>query len=1023
MVAPLLGRKGLLLIHCLRGSRSLPPISQLSSSVASFAMAPTSAPSGPPLRFEIEKSEQDDRVYRGLQLDNGMKVLLVSDPKTDKAGAALDVNVGHMVDPVELPGLAHFCEHMLFLGTEKYPDENEYSKFLSQHGGSSNAYTSSDHTNYYFDVSPKHLKGALDRFSQFFIEPLFTESATDREVKAVNSEHEKNIPTDSWRIKQLEHSLSDPDHDYYKFGTGNSETLDVVPKSKGINVRDELLKFHNQWYSSNIMALSVLGNQPLDELEEMIRGFFSAVKNKNVEVPSWDKHPFREQENRTITYVVPVKDIRHLNITFPIPDLHPYYKTGPGHYLGHMVAHEGKGSLLSELKARSWASSLVGGQKQGSKGFSFFVVNVDLSEEGMNHILDIVGLVFQYLRMLRETGPLEWVFEECKNINSMHFRFKDKERPQGYVCNTSSNIHDYPMPEVLTGGYLLSEWRPDLINMVLEKLIPENVRVTVIAKKFADIATETERWYGTKYKSERLSDEQLKTWTETPVHESLAIPPKNEFIPTNFDLVPRLEKTTSFPQIVRETPLSRLWYKLDDEFLLPKACLNFEFMSPCAYMDPHSANLTAVFARLFKDDLNEYVYDAELAGLGYSLSNTKHGFNLSIRGFNEKQRVLLDKIVTRMANFEVNEHRFKVLRETYERELRNFQMGQPHHHAAYYNMVLLADKAWEMSQLLEALPFLTAEEMQNFVPRLLSSLHIEGLVHGNMTEQEALDILKGLEEILQSRRSIKTLVGAQLIKDREVQLTPGHSYLYRATNDVHKSSCIEIYYQTGLQSTRSNMLIDLFSQIINEPCFNVLRTQEQLGYIVFSGVRRSCGAQGIRVIVQSERHPVYLNGRIEAFLASMESFIEEMSEEEFEKNKSALEDKRLEKPKKLSSRTAKFWGEIVSRHYNFDRDNIEVEELRQITKKDVLDFYHEFLANKGPSRRKLSCHVVSTIKAGALEDDSEKGKETEEATEEKDDPTIDDEQAEVIETASEFRAWQPLYPVVKPFTNPKTLKK
>ena len=74
---------------------------------------------------------------------------------------------------------------MLFMGTETHPDENEYSRFLSQHGGGSNAYTSGDHTNFYFDVSPKHLEGALDRFSQFFICPLFTASATDREVKAV----------------------------------------------------------------------------------------------------------------------------------------------------------------------------------------------------------------------------------------------------------------------------------------------------------------------------------------------------------------------------------------------------------------------------------------------------------------------------------------------------------------------------------------------------------------------------------------------------------------------------------------------------------------------------------------------------------------------------------------------------------------------------------------------------------------------------------------------------------------------
>ena len=92
---------------------------------------------------DVEKSQEDKRMYRGLELQNNLKVLLISDPTTDKSSAALDVHIGHMSDPRELPGLAHFCEHMLFLGTEKYQDENEYSKYLSQHGGSFNAFTSS----------------------------------------------------------------------------------------------------------------------------------------------------------------------------------------------------------------------------------------------------------------------------------------------------------------------------------------------------------------------------------------------------------------------------------------------------------------------------------------------------------------------------------------------------------------------------------------------------------------------------------------------------------------------------------------------------------------------------------------------------------------------------------------------------------------------------------------------------------------------------------------------------------------
>lgn len=133
----------------------------------------------------ITKSQQDNREYRGLQLENGMKVVLVSDPNTDISAAALSVQVGHMSDPDNLPGLAHFCEHMLFLGTEKYPHENGYIMFLSQSGGSSNAATYPLMTKYHFYVAPEKLDGALDRFAQFFISPLFTTSSTDREINAV----------------------------------------------------------------------------------------------------------------------------------------------------------------------------------------------------------------------------------------------------------------------------------------------------------------------------------------------------------------------------------------------------------------------------------------------------------------------------------------------------------------------------------------------------------------------------------------------------------------------------------------------------------------------------------------------------------------------------------------------------------------------------------------------------------------------------------------------------------------------
>jgi len=103
----------------------------------------------PTLRSEIVandedfiKPQPDKRLYRSIRLkNNGLQALLISDDQTDTEAAAVHLQVGHFADPPDRKGLAHFHEHMLFLGTSKYPEENEYEQFLNQNGGFSNAYT------------------------------------------------------------------------------------------------------------------------------------------------------------------------------------------------------------------------------------------------------------------------------------------------------------------------------------------------------------------------------------------------------------------------------------------------------------------------------------------------------------------------------------------------------------------------------------------------------------------------------------------------------------------------------------------------------------------------------------------------------------------------------------------------------------------------------------------------------------------------------------------------------------------
>lgn len=138
--------------------------------------------------------------------------------------------------------------------------------------------------------------GALDRFAQFFISPLFLAETLDRELRAVDSENKKNLQSDTWRLHQLLKSLSNPKHPYCHFSTGNLETLKEGPAKRGINVRDEFLKFHGKYYSSNLMKLVVLGREDLDTLEKWVVELFEGVKNKDLPDPRFEGQPFTDKE-------------------------------------------------------------------------------------------------------------------------------------------------------------------------------------------------------------------------------------------------------------------------------------------------------------------------------------------------------------------------------------------------------------------------------------------------------------------------------------------------------------------------------------------------------------------------------------------------------------------------------------------------------------------------------------------------------------------------------------------------------
>ena len=371
----------------------------------------------------IETSAADDRKYHYFTLpENNLCCLVISDPSTDKASAALDVHVGQYSDTV--PGIAHFLEHMLFMGTTKHPDENAYQAYLTSRGGSSNAFTDLENTNYFFDVSSSDLEGALDRFAQFFIDPLLKPDSLERERQAVDSEHAKNLHNDFWRLFQLTKSLANTEHPFYGFGSGNSETLDVP------DIRDSLLQFYKEHYSAQNMALIVLGKESCEQLQQWVELYFSDIPCPDTYQPYQPPtvKPFPDLPKRV--NVIPVREhTKSVNLSFPLPPVQTLYKSKPTHYLSHLLGHEGQASVLALLKGKHWAHELSAGESRSCSDFASFDVAIQLTDAGLEHVDEVVQVVFAYLNHLQKVGPQEWVHEETSTVAECSFRFLSKRNP------------------------------------------------------------------------------------------------------------------------------------------------------------------------------------------------------------------------------------------------------------------------------------------------------------------------------------------------------------------------------------------------------------------------------------------------------------------------------------------------------------------------------------------------------------------------------------------------------------------
>lgn len=902
--------------------------------------------------MQIKKSQSDKNEYRYLELDNQLKVILVSDPKAAKSAAALAVKVGANDNPREQAGLTHFLEHMLFLGTTKYPDASEYRDYINQFGGSNNAYTASDLTNYFFDIQPEGYVGALDRFAQFFINPLFDEQYTQREKNAVHSEYMAKIHNDARRSNQAFKTLFNPEHPANHFSVGNLDTLKDLPN---LSLRQQLKNIYEQFYYAGNMALVMVANLPLAEMEQLARAKFSAIKSKNVGKARPSPSPLLLENTPRMQFVKPIKDIHTLNLHFVIPSQVAQYKSKPTRYISYLLGQEANNSLYSFLKQKGWITSLSAGLGSEYLEQQMFNVQLTLTKEGLSQIDHVINAVFFNIEQIKNQPINPAYIEEEKTLSQLAFAYHGYIHPLELSQTLVSQIHKYPAEDVLDAFRITQSANSIEVQSVLQYINTDNLLIQIVSKdnhpehwsnKQPDWLQE--KWYDTTYSNLDIKPSFLQALQKPNNVTEITSPSENPYIAEDLSFVSEFDPV---PKSIFQGKGIQFWHRADNRFDQPKSSIYLAINFDNATTTVRDSLLNKLWARTINDDLREDTYLPYNANLNYSLYDTINGINVKTAGYTDKQQKYLLWLIEQVLTREPKKQQFEQTKAKLIKDLKNTKHVQPYSTILWAFSHKLTKGSHSIDAMLDNIDEIEYEHLLCFRNQAIQEFSFTGFSNGNKTHLSSHELAAELADIYEA--NLINLNHKQLERHT---LISGSKYQHSISTTGDDKTVLYVISdidqkQTGVTTQEDGFsrraLFTLLKQAIGANFFTKLRTEKQLGYIVNTYNLTRVNIPALGFLVQSPDHSITkITQEIEDFIIDDLTRITQLTDVEFHAIRTTVLQQLKQEEKTLGEDNYRFWKEIIKNSEDFYRKQKAITAIEKLTKTEFIHFIQQDILSK-----------------------------------------------------------------------------
>jgi insulysin len=853
--------------------------------------------------MDIIKPNNDNRIYKYCILNNNIKCILINDKSLDKCNIVTSINIGSFANKDYYDGMAHLLEHMCFITSNKYKERGFLQKKVNESGGFTNAFTAENNTVYYLEIFNDYVEEILEIFVDFLTNAELKEEYILDELENVDSEHQKNLFNDGWRLYNLEKMLGDETSNYNSFYTGSKNTLN---KS---DIYIKMVDFYKKYYVSNNISVCIASKYNIENLYDIINKSFGMIKKSNIINDFKLIKPFYKINNGN-QYLVKSKGSSKLLVYLFETPINVVESKIFNLFIKIICSPEDN-LCLDHLKSLGYIDNIDGIYEL----YGLVKISIKITDKGLKNILYVDNIIYNFLNKILE---LDWfnIFESEKKKNLFLFNNLSKIDTLDLCTDFLIKLSVYEPKYVYISDYYYSNINESDIKL-LKKYINIKNCIRLLLTDNMNIKTNIliDPYYGTEYcKISLFKNSDI----DFNIKYNLNNPYKN--IKPLF-----IKKLNIKPYKIHDN----YWYGSTSKFKESNVHCNIIFSKKEYFNSPINNILTNISVKI----LNYYLYKKMYKAIEYNFNiqlnanNENNCISLNLYTFNDAKYIQMfinDIFDILFSDIDISDELISSIISTVEDNIKNIIILNSWDFCNYLFSNSF-DNSYYYLKLLKYTKKISINHVKKYIKTLFDNTGINIFVYGNIKLND-LPIFNKLNNKHKLYNFSK--------------LTIKKNIIVKHPNNDEKTNCVQITYFVGKFNPNIILHLLFLRSMSSNLFFRELRTNKKLGYLVQMYSSIISNQYYIYQKIQSE---VPCDDIIKHIKIFNNNLIDNIKKENFNKWKKIVINELNKKETNMNELYYKYLYEINERTYLFDRNKILLKYINEITQKTLINFINKYM--------------------------------------------------------------------------------